>query len=230
MPPSYSTFRDIQLLTPPESVKDLQNLLHIWFNNKKHSSNQREKALTSFAKEKRQHERQSGDVTCWFCGKKGHRKSQCKDRLERIRQLDQESEYAPPPRRTNARLTRRKQTNSASKASENRMRRHYAITACEVVENRADLEPKKPERKKSFRTASLCAKNICDWRNISSHLTQNTPRIIMERCSEIPDTKDSEIERKVGKQKPRNRNWNEIESASHACGAATYSNIDPGTR
>ena len=29
LPPSYSTFRDIQLLTPPESVKDLQNLLHI---------------------------------------------------------------------------------------------------------------------------------------------------------------------------------------------------------
>ena len=52
LPSSYSTFRDIQLLTPPESVKDLQNLLHIWFNNKRHSSNQREKALTSFAKEK----------------------------------------------------------------------------------------------------------------------------------------------------------------------------------
>ena len=54
-----------------------------WFNNKRHSSNQREKALTSFAKEKKQHERQNGDVTCWFCGKKGHRKSQCKDRLEK---------------------------------------------------------------------------------------------------------------------------------------------------
>ena len=52
LPSSYSTFRDIQLLTPPESVKDLQNLLHIWFNNKRHSSSQREKALTSFAKEK----------------------------------------------------------------------------------------------------------------------------------------------------------------------------------
>ena len=162
LPSSYSTFRDIQLLTPPESVKDLQNLLHIWFNNKKHSSNQREKALTSFEKEKRQHERQSGDVTCWFCGKKGHRKSQCKDRLEKIRQLDQESEYAPPPRRTNARQTRQKQTSSASKASENRMRRHYAITAREVIENRIDLEPKKSGRKKSFRAVSLCAKNICD--------------------------------------------------------------------
>ena len=52
LPSSYSTFRDIQLLTPPESVKDLQNLLHIWFNNKRHSSNQRGKALTIFAKEK----------------------------------------------------------------------------------------------------------------------------------------------------------------------------------
>ena len=54
LPSSYATFRDIQLLTPPKSVKDLQTLLHVWYITKSHSINQNEKELTSSDKHKRQ--------------------------------------------------------------------------------------------------------------------------------------------------------------------------------
>ena len=86
-------------------------------------------------------------------------------------------------------------TDSVSNAPANRIRRHYAITAREVIENRIHLEPKKYGRKKSFCAASLCAKNDCNWRKTSFNSTPNTSGILVDRCSEIPTTDDLDIER-----------------------------------
>ena len=221
LPASYAVFRDIQLLTPPKSVKDLQSLLHVWYITKTHSTNRSEKALTSFDKHVRQHVPQVDALTCWFCGKKGHKKSQCRDRLEKIKELDQKSMHAPPPRRTNARRLQPNPLQPVSNALTTQKKHHYAITARELIENRIELEPKKCGRKKSFRAASLCASNDPNWRNTLPKPTPSIAQTHADHRLAPPTTGNAEIEQDLGDEKEieeNGTNWR----VHHAPGALAH--------